>query len=307
MREKPLLTACILTLAAALASCNNMSDEIGSFEFVSQDTTYESRDVAVPATLVTPQGKPGEVFPLVVMAHGHGGSREEGGGYRLTAEALAERGIATIRMDFPGCGDSTESFAENNLSNMLQDMQAAREFAVAQPGIDAGRVGLLGYSMGGRVVALLSAIDPSYEAMAMWAPAVHNGATREQQEFDALGGPGGYEALKQQAVAEGSAEYETRWGTKLQLGPGWFVDMEQSTPLQDISTFEGPLLVLYGEADDVVPREIPEAAIAAATSSRAVVGHPVASAAHGLGFYTNRPEIAAEVVKTTADFLAQHL
>lgn len=307
MRIKPLLAICTLTLAAALASCDNMSDESGSYDFTSLDTTYQSRNVAVPATLVIPRGKQDQVFPLVVMAHGHGGSREEGGGYRLTAEALAERGIASIRMDFPGCGDSTESFTENNLGNMLQDMQAAREFAVAQPGIDGSRVGLLGYSMGGRLVALLSAIDPSYRVMAMWAPAVHNGATRERQEFDTLDGSDTYESLKQRAVEDGMVEYETRWGTKLQLGPRWFTDMEQSMPLQAIAAFEQPLLVLYGEADEAVPREIPEAAIAAATSSSVVVGHPIATAAHALGFYTNRPEIAAEVVQTTADFLNQHL
>lgn len=307
MRLKPFVAVGILALAAVSVNCNRMPAETVTYDFVSLDTTYVSRNVAVPATLVTPQGEQDQLFPLVVMAHGHGGSREEGGGYRLVAEALAERGIASVRMDFPGCGDSTELFSENNLSNMVLDMQAAREFAVAQPGIDGARVGLLGYSMGARVAALLSEIDPSYRTMAMWAPAVYNGATREQKEFDRLGGPNMYDTLKQRAVEEGMAEYETRWGTTLLLGPRWFVDMEQSMPLQALSAFEGPLLVLYGDTDDVVPPEIPEAAIAAATSSSVVVGHKVAGASHALGFYTNRPEIAAEVVATTADFLDQNL
>ena len=58
-------------------------------------------------------------------------------------------------MDFPGCGDSIESFANNNLGHMTADLLAARDFAIDQPDIDVERVGLFGWSMGGRLVLLL--------------------------------------------------------------------------------------------------------------------------------------------------------
>lgn len=103
------------------------------------------------------------------------------------------------------------------------------------------------------------------------------------------------------------AEYTTRWGTTLQLGYRYFIDLEQTKPLESIARFEGPLLVLYGDQDDVVPPEISEAAIAAAKNSSEVVRHVVVSANHALGFYTNRPEIAAEVVDKTVEFLRQRL
>lgn len=263
-----------------------------------------SRGVSVPATFVIPTGGTGETFPLVVMAHGHGGSRQEGGGYSLTAEEFARNGIASIRVDFPGCGDSTESFTENNLSNMLLDLQAARNYAEAQPGVDNKRVGLLGYSMGGRLVVLLSEIDPSYKAMVAWTPAVADGAKRE---LTSLGGPEFYKSLKQKAKDTGMAEYTTQWGTTLQLGYRYFIDLEQTRPLESIVSFKGPLLVLYGDQDDVVPPETSEALIAAAKNSSEVVRHVVVSANHALGFYTDRPEIAAEVVDKTVEFLRQRL
>ena len=78
-------------------------------------------------------------------------------------------------------------------------------------------------------------------------------------------------------------------------------------PLESLATFEGPLLVLYGNLDDVIPPATSEAAIAAARSSSEVVQHVVAGADHGLGFYTDQPEIAAEVVDTTALFLRERL
>jgi len=299
-------SATLLLLGLAiLPGCSADQPDVSTQSAVrSIDTMIQSRGVAIPVTFVTPSLEEGKKFPLVVMAHGHGGSRQEGGGYQLLAETLALRGVASIRMDFPGCGDSTEPFTNNNLSNMLQDLQAARKYAVAQPEIDADRVGLLGYSMGGRLAVLLAEIDSSYKVMALWTPALNNGAEREIVE---LGGPEAYAALKQRAQSTGAAEYTTRWGTTLQLGYRWFTDLEETLPLLSLASFKGPLLVLYGDQDDVVPPAVSEAAIAAAMHSSEVVQHVVASANHALGFYSNRPEIAAEVVDTTAEFFRQRL
>ena len=111
------------------------------YEFASVDTTVSSRGVAVPATFVHPVAEGEEKFPLVVLVHGHGGTRNEAGGFTRVAEELATRGIASIRMDFPGCGDSVESFANNNLTNMLTDLRASRDYALSQPNIDGALVG----------------------------------------------------------------------------------------------------------------------------------------------------------------------
>ena len=279
-------------------------DSSANFEVRSVDTTVESRGVAVPVTYVLPVVSDGQQVPLVVMAHGHGGSRQEGGGYQMVAEAMAQNGIASIRMDFPGCGDSSESFTNNNLSNMLLDLQASREYMRSIPEIDNDRVGLLGYSMGGRLVALLGEIDPGYKVMVAWTPAVDNGAERD---INTLGGPEAYATLKQRALDTGVAEFTTRWGTTLQLGYRWFTDLEETKPLEALATFEGPILVLYGDQDDVVAPATSEDAINAARSSSDVVRHVVAGANHALGFYTNEPEVAAEVVDTTVAFLVERL
>jgi dienelactone hydrolase len=291
---------------ALMSGCSSEQAPLDAARFNSVDTTFESRGALVPATIVTPANSDGKSLPLVVMAHGHGGSRQEGGGYQMVAEAMAKRGIASIRMDFPGCGDSTESFTENNLSNMLLDLQAARAFAQSREDleVDSERVGLLGYSMGGRLVALLSDIDPSYKAMVMWTPSVNDGAKRE---IDSLGGPDAYENLKQLARDTGVAKFTTRWGTELDLGYRWFIDLEETRPLESLAKFKGPLLVVYGDQDTVVVPATSEAAIAAAQNSREVERHVVVGAEHGLGFYTNKPEFAAEVVNRTADFLGTRL
>ena len=118
------------------------------------DLWIESRGVDIPVTLVMPDDTDSGEFPLVVLAHGHGGTRHENGGFTQLASMLAEKGIASIRMDFPGCGDSTEAFIHNHITNMLQDIEAALSFAASRTGIDSKRVGILGYSMGGRLAML---------------------------------------------------------------------------------------------------------------------------------------------------------
>jgi len=296
------LVAVATLLIAACAPANEPSAD--GFEFESIETTVVSRGIDVPVTYVHPLVSMGDTFPLVVMAHGHGGTRNEAGGFTDVAEQLAKKGVASIRMDFPGCGDSTEPFTHNNLGNMLDDIQASRDFAIAQPHIDSDRVGLFGFSMGGRLVLLLSSLDPSYKVIATWAPAGANGS---DTEVDFVGGADRFRELKETAQANGFAPFTTQWGQDQLLGAQWFTDLEESNPLDSIRSFAGPLLILYGDLDDVVPARIPEAVIAAAVSSSEVVRHIVIGADHGLGLFNERPDLTAEAVGTTVDFLSTRL
>ena len=95
-----------------------------SSEIQVTDVEVESeRDTKIPGTVVMPADA--SDVPFVVLCHGHGGSRHENGGFDDIAEALAEQGIASIRVDYPGCGDSTEDFSENNMTNMINDTKSA--------------------------------------------------------------------------------------------------------------------------------------------------------------------------------------
>lgn len=266
------------------------------------DTTVSSRGVDVPVTYIVPDT--GRNAPLVVLAHGHGGSRHEAGGYDLLAERLAERGIASIRMDFPGCGDSSESFTHNNLTNMLADIRAVRDFALTVSGVDRSRVGIHGYSMGGRLAILTAAADDTYAVIGSWAPEATNGAGNI---IEFLGGEEKFAALKAQAAAQGFAPFTTRWGQDQELGLQFFADMERTRPLEEAAKLDIPLLVLYGELDDVVRPEVAEAVIAAAVNSPKVVRHVVKGADHGFGIFSDEPHLLDETVSNTVNFFASEL
>lgn len=268
------------------------------------DTFVESRGVQVPVTWTYPAGRDGQKFPLVVMAHGHGGSRKEAGSFDRVANDLAARGVATIRMDFPGCGDSAESFANNNLGNMLADILASRDYAISQPQVDADRVGLFGWSMGGRLVLMLSDRNDEFDAIATWAPAATPGAG---SMVDFLGGPDAYAASKAQAARDGYVPFTTRWGQDQELGLQFFTDMEDSRPLEQVRHFEGSMFVLYGNRDDVVLPEVAESVVSSATNSVEVVRYIVKGADHGLGVFSDEPNYTDQAVNQTVDFLADRL
>src|SRR5210317_1013194 len=292
--RKPIL---VIFVALVCAACQPDS------AFVISRTTVPSRGIEIPATFVYPESHLDAKVPLVVMAHGHGGTRDEAGAFVAVARVLAEQGIASIRVDFSGCGESSEPFTENVLTNMLADIRASREYAASFPWVDTERVGILGYSMGGRL-ALLATSEEDYSAAVLWAPAAGDGSS---SMVDFLGGQDAYELLRAQAEESGYAVLETPWGATQHLSLKWFTDMENSQPQPAASEFDGALLVLYASDDRVINPRFGRAVVASATRSSPLVEHVVDGGGHGLGFYTDYTAIADEVVATTAGFLADNL
>ena len=266
------------------------------------DLWIESRGIQIPVTLTMPDDEPDVASPLVVLVHGHGGTRHENGAFTELASMLAEVGIASIRMDFPGCGDSTEAFTHNNITTMLHDIESATRFAMDHPGIDGLRVGMLGYSMGGRL-AMLAASD-RHAAVALWAPVGLDGIA---PMIDYFGSRENFERLRSTAATKGSVRFVTPWGQEQHLGEQWFVDMEQTQPLEAISGYEGELLVIHGSADSVISPTNGQAARDAAESSIEASIVLIEGAGHGFGFFESNPLARNLVLSSTVELFRRRL
>ncbi|MEM1436321.1 MAG: alpha/beta fold hydrolase [Pseudomonadota bacterium] len=295
----PLVAAAVSPVISTLTD----SRDATAAAVVSRQHWVPSRDTHIPATLVHPADTQ-QPLPLVLLLHGHGGTRHEAGGFTRLARALAERGIATIRMDFPGCGESIEPFRQNNLTNMLADARAARRYAAAQLAIDPERQGLVGFSMGGRVALHLAPELRGLRALTLWAPSATDGAAHL---MDYVGGPQHWAAMRTQAAAQGYAPFTTFWGQRQQLGARWFTDLEASRPVPIIQQFSEALLVVYGSEDPVIPPASARAVVEQAGNARTAVLHEVTGADHGFGLFDNRPELTEETVRISAEFLAAEL
>lgn len=256
---------------------------------------------AVPATVVIPDGE--GPFPGVVMNHGHGGGRQEGGGFTRLAKALADAGILTIRMDFPGSGDSKESFTEGYLSNMISNSDASLAYMLANYPVAADKLGILGYSMGGRIaLTIAGSADNPYKAVGLLAPSANWGEELLQGFF---GGPDEYKRLYAEASTDkGYADYTTQYGQQQKLSKTWFDELIASKPLDAISAYAGPMLVVHGDKDTVVPADVNEAVVAAYPAAKIVL---VPDADHGYGFYSDQPAVTALVDGSLVDFFAESL
>lgn len=266
-----------------------------------QDITIDNDGRAVPTTVVVPDGE--GPFPVVVMNHGHGGGRQENGGFGKVADALAKEGILTIRMDFPGSGDSKEPFTEGYLSNMISDSNASLDYVLENYPADPDRLGIFGYSMGGRIaLTIAGSVDNPYRAVALLAPSGNPG---EELMVPFLGGQAEYDRLYAEASGDkGYAEFLTQWGQTQQLSKTWFDELLVSKPLDAIGNFKGDMLIVYGDKDVVVPAEVNQAVAAAYPAAKVVV---VPEADHGYGFYSDQPDVSALVESSIVEFFAESL
>ncbi len=134
-------------------------------------------------TLHRPSGKPPRNgWPAALMCHGLTGTRIEAHYLFVKASrALAAAGIASLRFDFRGCGESSGRFQNMSILTELADATAALNFLRMSEGIDPERLGVLGISFGGSVAALLAGSQPDdvpgLKGVVLWN-AVADPATR---------------------------------------------------------------------------------------------------------------------------------
>lgn len=245
----------------------------------------------VDATLSLPDGVQGEV-PAVVMLHGFASSKEEVGGmYAREAAALAERGIASLRINFRGFGKSDGDTGATTIDQQLEDALAAAEFLRTQDSIDENRLGLLGFSLGGGVAVLAAAEQPDrFGALATWSSVgdfdTDMKASLGQETFD-------------RARAEGIVGLDLGWRT-IALKGEFFDSLEAHSIADALDAFDVPTFAVAGSEDFSV--EYVEAlAVAGGTGSEAWI---VPGADHIFGVLGEDQTTAEEVITRTAEWFA---
>jgi uncharacterized protein len=89
------------------------------------------------------------------------------------AEDFAAVGFAVLRFNFRGVGRSMGHYAEG--VGEQEDVKAALTWLSVQPGIDAERLFLAGYSFGARVTLAVASTDPRVRGFVVVAPPILRG------------------------------------------------------------------------------------------------------------------------------------
>ena len=115
--------------------------------------TVVTLENGIVGTLNLPDGT-GKV-PAVLMLHGFAGSRDEVASiYKREADTLAAKGIGSMRIDFRGFGESNGNAEDLTVDSQLQDALSGLAFLKGNQRVDAARLGVLGFSLGGGIAIL---------------------------------------------------------------------------------------------------------------------------------------------------------
>ena len=151
--------------SARVAGPNRPQTPQPPFPYQSADVTFRNEKAGV--TLAGTYTVPADMgpFPAVVLLTGSGPEDRNGTilghqPFAVLADYLTRQGIAVLRFDDRGVGQSGGTLAGTTSADYTADAQAALAWLRAQPGIRKNQVGLLGHSQGG-TAAIGAAILPA--------------------------------------------------------------------------------------------------------------------------------------------------
>ena len=194
--------------------------------------------IPLRAVLERPDQEP---CPLVIVLHGFTSSKDRA--HTVAAcEAMREAGFATLRFDLYGHGESGGEFRNHTLYKWISNTLAVLDYAQALNFVTD--IYLSGHSQGGLVAALVGGMAPELvRGLILRAPAFMIPRGTRQGcllgfSFDPLHIPEEIQVIK-----------------GLTLG-GNYIRVAQTIHVEDaLERFHGPVLLLHGDADDVVPLE----------------------------------------------------
>ena len=253
---------CGILLSFILIGCTSINSPQN--KHIEQHVVIDNSGYKIPGILVTPKIIPNKKFPVVVLLHGTSSQKNEVGNlYQRLAIYLAEKGYASLRIDFAETGDSPVDYKLYNLTSAQRDAGSAINYLVGDNQFDGNRIGLIGFSQGGLIAQLVAAKDPRIKSLVTWSSVGGNGIDIFQNFFD------GYYA---EAQRNGFAVVKFPWRlAPLNFGLQWFTEIKNNTSLDDIKNYKGKLLAIAGSADTLVPSESYNKIIKAAGSSDATL------------------------------------
>lgn len=173
--------------------------------------------------------------PLTILFHGFTGNRIEAN--RLLfhlANALEERGVAALRFDFIGCGESDGSYADLTLTSLLEQAETVFEWVLSS--IEPKEICVVGYSLGGFIGSLMLERTPSIHRAVLISP----GQPRRILERD-------------QALYEHASDVIDLGGTP--VGRAYYLGLQEYLDRPAAFHDGQEILIVHGTHDQATPIE----------------------------------------------------
>ncbi|GBC93038.1 hypothetical protein HRbin15_01523 [bacterium HR15] len=271
---------------------------LGPEESVAEETNaytcykvvYRSaRDQRVPAFLVLPKNRPeGQKLPCVILMHGLGGDKSM---LKMLWPMLTNAGYALFAIDAQYHGERKPKdplpffgvypyYSRDALIQTVIDLRRAVDYLETRPEIDSKRIGYIGASMGGILGAIFAGVDERVQAPILL---VAGGNWKIMMDKSVLS------VFRQNRENRPSKEIEQALKA-----------MEIVDPIHWVGRISPrPVLMINGDADDVVPVESNKALHEAAREPKKVIWYK--------GGHVPPPTEMPKVLDTIMRWLDEHL
>lgn len=280
-----------LTLTPGVKKLNRPQTPRPPFPYSSEEVSIQAPDALLAATLTLPENPSGKT-PVVVLVSGSGLQNRdeelfEHRPFAVIADWLARRGIATLRYDDRGFGESKGDASKATTADFAADAKAVVEWLKSKARFS--KIGMLGHSEGGMIAYMLGAEPDLLDFIVSVAGPSVSGAeinafqnkiallntgidSRTAEEFaNALlkantyrlnNGPIAtadetilreiYPSFDQSPVTAKLSETISATLRMESINP-WMEYFLQSAPSSDMQRLSIPSLIIYGEKDIQVP------------------------------------------------------
>lgn len=146
-----------LTLTLGVEKLNRPQTPVAPFPYATEEVAFANGDAVLKGTLVLPEGYSRKT-PVLIMVTGSGFQNRdeeifEHKPFAVIADALACAGIATLRYDDRGFGESTGDIINCTTEDLKNDALAG--IGLLRERFD--KVGVIGHSEGGTIALMLAA------------------------------------------------------------------------------------------------------------------------------------------------------
>ena len=199
--------------------------------------------IRLNASLEKPDGAEGK-YPLCIILHGFTGDMEEEQ-ILAAAKAARDEGAASLRVELYGHGRSDGSFRDHTLLKWINNTLAVIDYALSLDFVS--KIYLCGHSQGGLTAILAGAIRRDVVAgLILMSPAamIPEGARAGR-------------AMANFVDPDHFPDEVPAWNGRT-LGGNYFRTAQMIHVENYVNLYKGPVLLLHGEADELVPFSVSE-------------------------------------------------
>lgn len=152
-----------LSRSDSVITINRPQEPKPPFPYNEEEVVFENKVANITLTGTFTYPKEGANFPVVILVSGSGpqNRNEELLGHKpflVLADYLTQNGIAVLRYDDRGIGNSTTDFSSATTLDFVGDALSAVEFLKSKDILNKNQIGIIGHSEGG-LIAPLAAVQ----------------------------------------------------------------------------------------------------------------------------------------------------